>query len=370
MIPHTETFMWGVFSVAILVMLLIDLGIVNRKSHAPSMKEATLWSIIWIGAAFLFSAGIGYVLSPKHATEFLAGYLVEKSLSTDNLFVFIMIFSYFNVKPEHQPRILKWGIIGAIVMRGILIVAGAALVHQFHWMMYVFGGLLLYTVIKMIFLDGETFDPSNNKLLRLLQRFVKVQPHYKGDRFFVRENGVWHATPMLLVVLVIESSDLIFAVDSIPAIFAITTDTFIVFSSNIFAILGLRALYFVLAGMAKNFAYLKPGIIFILFFVAVKMLIIDFVKVPEWLSLAVIGVTLTISIVASLLRKQPAPALQPLPASPAAGRPLKPHLESRNGKPPSRHKHSKTPHLPASANGKKEHPAKPKSEKIPHSRHD
>lgn len=319
MAPHSEIFMWGLFSVAVIVMLLIDLGIVNRKSHTPSMKEATIWSIIWIASALLFNIGIGFFLGPKPAAEFLTGYLVEKSLSTDNIFVFIMIFAYFNVKPEHQPRILKWGILGAIVMRGLLIATGTALIHHFDWMMYVFGGLLLYTVIKMIFLDGETFDPSNNKLIRLLRRFMHVTTTYSGDRFFVRENGVLHATPMLLVVLVIESSDLIFALDSIPAIFAITTDPFLVFSSNIFAIMGLRALYFVLAGMARHFEYLKPGIIFILLFVAVKMLMADVVKLPEWVSLSVIGLTLAISIAASLWRRRPAVAARRAAAQPAAG---------------------------------------------------
>ncbi len=311
--------MWGLFSVAITVMLLIDLGIVNRKSHAPSMKEATIWSIVWIASALLFNVGIGFFLGPKSAAEFLTGYLVEKSLSTDNIFVFIMIFAYFNVKPEHQPRILKWGILGAIVMRGVLIATGTALIHHFDWMMYVFGGLLLYTVIKMIFLDGETFDPSNNKLIRLLRRFMHVTTTYSGDRFFVRENGVLHATPMLLVVMVIESSDLIFALDSIPAIFAITTDPFIVFSSNIFAIMGLRALYFVLAGMARHFEYLKPGIIFILLFVAVKMLMADVVKLPEWVSLSVIGLTLAVSIAASLWQRRPVVAARRATASAAAG---------------------------------------------------
>jgi tellurite resistance protein TerC len=210
-------------------------------------------------------------------------------------------------------------------------------------MMYVFGGLLLYTVIKMIFLDGETFDPSTNKLVRLLRRVMKVTTNYSGDRFFVRENGAWHATPMLLVVLVIESSDLIFAVDSIPAIFAITTDPFIVFSSNIFAILGLRALYFVLAGMAKHFDYLKPGIIFILFFVAVKMLIADFVKVPEWLSLAVIGVTLALSIFASVFRKHLPSRAQAVIALDLL---IKPNGARRNGKPQAGHrpvKHTRKP---------------------------
>lgn len=297
--------MWGLFGVAITVMLLIDLGIVNRKSHAPSMKEATIWSVIWIASALLFNLGIFLLHGPGPAAEFLAGYLVEKSLSTDNIFVFIMIFAYFNVRPEHQPRILKWGILGAIVMRGLFIATGTALLHQFHWMMYVFGGLLLYTVVKMIFLDGETFDPGNSRLIRLLRRFLPVTASYTGDRFFVREKGVLHATPMLLVVLVIESSDVIFALDSIPAIFAITTDPFLVFSSNIFAIMGLRALYFVLAGMARHFEYLKPGIIFILLFVAVKMLLADVVKVPEWVSLSVIGLTLALAIAASLWRRRP-----------------------------------------------------------------
>ncbi|NUO82466.1 TerC family protein [candidate division KSB1 bacterium] len=282
-------------------MLLLDLGVLNRKAHVLSIKEATIWSAVWISSALLFALGIFYLEGKAKALEFMAGFLLEKSLSTDNIFVFIMIFAYFDVSPLQQPRVLKWGILGAIILRALLIATGVTLIHQFHWMTYVFGAVLAMTVVKMILQGDETFDPGKSWALKLLRRVVPVSNHYHGERFFVRAGKVFFATPLLMILVVVESSDLIFALDSIPAVFAITTDPFIIYTSNIFAILGLRALYFVLAGMVRVFEYLKPGIIFILAFVAVKMLIVDFYKIPIGVSLAIIGVVLTISVFASLI---------------------------------------------------------------------
>jgi tellurite resistance protein TerC len=252
-----------------------------------------------VSSALLFDLGIFYFMSQAKAGEFLAGYLIEYSLSADNIFVFIMIFAYFNVAAAQQPRVLKWGILGAVVMRAILIATGVTLIQRFHWMTYVFGILLLLTVIKMILQGDEKFDPGKSWTLKLLRRLIPVSKRYYGEKFFVRANKGFFATPLLMVLVVVESSDLIFALDSIPAIFAVTTDPFIIYTSNVFAILGLRSLYFVLAGMAQIFEYLKPGIIIILAFVAVKMLIVNFYKIPIGVSLGVIGSVLTISILAS-----------------------------------------------------------------------
>lgn len=295
----SEWILWAVFGVFVSGMLMLDLGVLNRKAHVLSIKEAALWSIVWIVSSLLFALGIYYLEGEAKAMEFIAGYLIEKSLSTDNIFVFIMIFAYFDVSPLQQPRVLKWGILGAIFMRALLIAAGISLITQFHWMTYVFGGLLAITVVKMLLQGDEKFDPGKSFALKLLRAIMPVSKRYYDEHFFVRSGKVFFATPLLMVLVVIESSDLIFALDSIPAIFAVTTDPFIVYTSNIFAILGLRALYFVLAGMARVFEYLKPGIIIILAFVAVKMLIVDFYKIPIGLSLAVIGGVLAVSILAS-----------------------------------------------------------------------
>ncbi len=296
-----ETLLWAVFGVFITGMLLLDLGVLNRKAHVLSIKEAAVWSAVWISSALLFAVGIFHLEGKAKALEFMAGFLLEKSLSTDNIFVFIMIFAYFDVSPLQQPRVLKWGILGAIILRALLIATGVTLISQFHWMTYVFGAVLAITVVKMLLQGDETFDPGKSWALKLLRRIVPVSNHYHGERFFVRAGKSFFATPLLMILVVVESSDLIFALDSIPAVFAITTDPFIIYTSNIFAILGLRALYFVLAGMVRVFEYLKPGIIIILAFVAVKMLIVEFYKIPIGVSLAVIGVVLTISVLASLI---------------------------------------------------------------------
>ncbi len=327
-----ETLLWAVFGIFITGMLMLDLGVLNRKAHVLSIKEAAIWSGIWISSALLFALGIFYLEGKAKALEFLAGFLIEKSLSTDNIFVFIMVFTYFNVSPMQQPRVLKWGIVGAIIMRALLIAAGVTLINQFHWMTYVFGALLAITVIKMVLPGDESFDPGKSWALKLLRRIIPVSDHYHGERFFMRSENGFFATPLLVVLVVIESSDLIFALDSIPAIFAVTTDPFIVYTSNIFAILGLRALYFVLAGMARVFEYLKPGIIIILAFVAVKMLIVDFYKIPIGLSLAIIGIVLVISIFASwiTLRRNGQTLRDKLEVA-ASGASIQPTTESARG---------------------------------------
>jgi len=294
-----EWILWAIFGVFITAMLLLDLGVLNRKAHVLSIKEATVWSMIWIVSALLFALAIFYLEGKAKAMEYLAGYLIEKSLSMDNIFVFIMIFAYFKVSPLQQPRVLKWGIIGAVIMRALLIAVGVTLISRFHWMTYVFGVLLLITVLKMMLQGDEQFDPSKSLALKLLRRIIPVSKKYYDEKFFVKNGNGFFATPLLMVLVVVESSDLIFALDSIPAIFAVTTDPFIIYTSNIFAILGLRALYFVLAEMARLFEYLKPGIIIILAFVAVKMLIVDFYKIPIGLSLAFIGAVLAVSILIS-----------------------------------------------------------------------
>jgi tellurite resistance protein TerC len=296
-----ESLLWAAFGVFIIGMMLLDLGVLNRQARVLTIKEAGWWCLVWISSALLFALGIFFFMDKAKALEFLAGYLIEQSLSADNLFVFIMIFAYFDVAPLQQPRVLKWGIIGAIIMRAVMIATGVTLIKQFHWMTYVFGLLLAMTVVKMILQGEGKFDPGQSWTLKLLRRILPVSNRYHGEHFFVRLEKRLFATPLLMVLVVVESSDLIFALDSIPAIFAVTTDPFVIYTSNIFAILGLRSLYFVLAGMARVFDYLKPGIIIILAFVAVKMLIVDFYKIPIGLSLAVIGAVLTISIVASLI---------------------------------------------------------------------
>ena len=292
--------MWIVFALLLSVMLLVDLGL-NRKSHTVSFKEALCWSLVWIGLALAFNAGIWYTMGSGKALEFFTGYVIEKTLSVDNLFVFIMIFTYFGIRPEHQPRILKWGILGALVMRAVFIFAGIELLERFHWLFYVFGVLLLVTAWKMAFGGEGQMNPAGNPVVRLCSRIVPVTKKIRGDWFLTRKKGLWVASPLLLALVMVESSDVVFAVDSIPAIFAVTLDPFIVFTSNIFAIMGLRALYFLLAGMLGVFAYLKFGISFILGFIGLKMLLTSAgAHIPITVSLAVIVTTIAVSVLASL----------------------------------------------------------------------
>jgi len=275
------------------------------------VREALTWSGVWITLALFFNAGIYHFLGEAKALEFFTGYVIEKSLSVDNLFVFIMIFSYFNIPRLYQPKILKWGIIGALVMRAVFIFVGIELLEMFHWMIYIFGGILVITGIKMAFGGDERIEPEKNVLVKLVRRFVPITKRVAGDRFFINRNGVRAATPLFLALVLIEWSDVVFALDSIPAVFAVTRDPFIVYTSNVFAIMGLRALYFLLANVMGMFTYLKLGISFVLGFVGVKMLLADTrFELSTYFSLGVIFGVLTISIIASILlsnRRPPDP---------------------------------------------------------------
>jgi len=292
-------FIWIGFNLFVLALLAIDLGVFHRKAHSVSIKEATAWSIVWVSLAMIFNLGIYFTWGEEKALEFFTGYVIEKSLSVDNLFVFLMIFQYFSTPAEYQHRVLFWGILGALVLRAIFIAAGSALLTQFHWMIYVFGAFLVFTGIKMFLQGDEKLEPNRNPVVRLFERWVPMTREYHGQRFMIRINGQTRATLLLLVLIVIETTDVIFAVDSIPAIFAVTQDSFIVYTSNIFAILGLRALYFMLAGVMQMFVYLKFGLSLVLCFVGAKMLLSDIYKIPIGASLAVIGTVLLLSIVAS-----------------------------------------------------------------------
>ncbi len=294
-------FVWAGFLLFVLLMLALDLGVFHRKSHEVKIREALAWSAVWISLALIFNVGVYFLMGKEKAIEFLTGYVIEKSLSVDNLFVFIMVFSYFNVDTKYQHKVLFWGILGALVMRAIFIFAGVALIQQFHWIIYVFGAFLIFTGIKMLVQKDEKIEPEKNPLVRLFKRFFPVTDAMHGDRFFVKINAKTVATPLFIVLLIIEFTDLIFAVDSIPAILAISTDTFIIFTSNVFAILGLRALYFALAGIAKLFYYLKYGLSAILVFVGVKMVIAGFFKIPVMYSLLVIVSILILSVLASVI---------------------------------------------------------------------
>lgn len=287
-------------------MLMIDLYVTDHRRGKITLKASLIWSGIWIITALLFNIFLYFYLENGHqkAIEFLTGYIIEKSLSVDNLFVFLMIFSVMNVKAEHQPHILKWGILGAIFFRIIFILAGVALIGLFHPVIYIFGVILLYAAYKMAFGSDEKIDVENNWLIKIFVKYFKLKTDYDGRKFFVKENGKTYITTMFLTLLLIESSDIVFAVDSIPAIIAITHDTFIIISSNIFAILGLRALYFALAGLVDLFKYLKYGVGILLFYVGIKMLISDFYKIPTEVSLIIIVTILTVSILLSLIRKR------------------------------------------------------------------
>jgi len=302
-------FLWIGFNVFVLALLAVDLGVFHRKAHAVSIKEATAWSIVWVSLAMIFNLGIYFTWGEQKALEFFTGYVIEKSLSVDNLFVFVMIFQYFSTPTEYQHRVLFWGILGALILRAIFIAAGSALLNQFHWMIYVFGAFLVFTGIKMLLQGDEKLKPERNPVVRLFERWVPMTREYHGQSFMIRTNGKTRATLLLLVLIVIETTDVIFAVDSIPAIFAVTQDSFIVYTSNVFAILGLRALYFMLAGVMQMFVYLKFGLSLVLCFVGAKMLSADIYKIPIGASLAVIGTVLLLSIIASwwtTQRKSPA----------------------------------------------------------------
>ena len=288
---------WIVFNVLVLIVLAIDLFAMKEGSDGKiSIRKAAIWSVVWVALSFAFAGYLAIEVSSDVAMQFVAVYLIEKSLSVDNLFVFLLIFQFFKLTPHLQRRVLLWGILGAIFMRAGFIFAGAVLVHSFSWTLYIFGAILLFTSAKMIFGKDDEIDPEDSAILRIFRRFIPTTQDMHGDRFFVREDGKLKATPLLAVLVLIETSDVIFAVDSIPAIFAITTDPFIVYTSNICAILGLRALYFVLMGMLERFRYLKYGLAVILAFVGFKILAIEWIKIPIGLSLGVIGAILGITM--------------------------------------------------------------------------
>ena len=296
---------WVIFNVVIIGMLALDLGVINRKAHKIALKEALIWSGIWIALALIFNVFVLVEYGKTKALEFLTGYVIEYSLSIDNIFVFILIFSYFSVKPQYQHKILFWGILGALIMRGIFIFAGVALINRFHWIVIIFGAFLVFSGFKMLFQKDEIkVEPEKNGLVRLFRKFLPVSDTLHGDSLFVRQNNRLVATPLFLVLLVIESTDLVFAVDSIPAILAITKDTFIVYTSNIFAILGLRSLYFAVSGIMGLFRFLKVGLAIVLAFVGFKMLISFLhIEIPILLSLGIIISTLLVSILASVIIK-------------------------------------------------------------------
>ena len=294
--------LWIGFNLFVLLMLALDLGVFHRKAHAVTFKESMAWTVVWITLAMLFNLGVWHYGGSEKGIQFLTGYVIEKSLSVDNVFVFALLFSYFSVPAKYQHKVLFWGILGALVMRAIMIAVGAALITKFIWIIYVFGAFLIITGLKMIFKKEEEFHPESNPVVRWFKKLMPVTSDYREDKFFVRENGIRHATPLFVVLLLVEVSDVIFAVDSIPAIFAVTKDPFIVYTSNVFAILGLRSLYFALAGVMDKFHYLKLGLGVVLTFVGVKMLLGHTEwKIDTHLSLGVIVLILAGSIVASLM---------------------------------------------------------------------
>ncbi len=299
-----DYWIWIGFSLFLIIMLALDLGVFHKHSHVVEFKESIIWSCIWIGLALIFNGGIFYFAGYTKGMEFLTGYLIEKSLSIDNIFIIALIFSYFGVPREYQHRVLFWGVIGALIMRAILIALGSTLIKEFSWIIYIFGAFLVITGVKMYFQNQQSIHPDKNPLVRLFKKFFTVSTEYSGEKFFIKEKGKLIATPLFIVLLLVETTDLIFAVDSIPAIFAITQDTFIVFTSNAFAILGLRSLYFALSGVIHKFYYLKAGLSVILVFVGIKMILIDIYKIPIGISLGFITLVIVISVYASLKKNK------------------------------------------------------------------
>jgi tellurite resistance protein TerC len=313
---------WVVFAVVILALLALDLGVIQRRPHEVRAREAALWWGAWIALAVAFNVGVMLAEGVPKGLEFTTGYLIELSLSVDNVFVFVLLFDYFRVPPRYQHRVLFWGIMGALVMRGLMIAAGVLLIARFHWILYVFGAFLVYTAYKMAREGAPEVHPEANPVLKLTRRFVPMTRRYAGQRFFVRlprrggGYGGYAATPLFLVLLVVETTDVMFALDSIPAIFAVTRDPFIIYTSNIFAILGLRSMYFVVAAVIRRFRYLRPALAVVLGFVGVKMLLGDLVHVPTAASLGIVVTILAAAVIASLAQMSAAPPPPPSPPSP------------------------------------------------------
>ncbi|MBI2536277.1 MAG: TerC family protein [Gemmatimonadetes bacterium] len=309
--------LWLIFAVAVVALLALDLGVFHRRPHEIKFREALGWSAAWFTAALLFMWVVYFWRGSEHAVAFLTGYLVEWSLSADNVFVFLVIFSYFRVPAGYQHKVLFWGIVGAVIMRAIMITAGVVLIHTFHWIVYLFGAFLIFTGVHVAFQRDQEIHPERNPVVKLVRRMFPMTKRYHGPGFFIRRRGAWIATPLVLVLAVIESTDVVFAVDSVPAVLAITTDPFIVFTSNIFAILGLRSLYFVLAGVMPLFHYLRYGLAVILAFVGAKMMLSDVAPIPTPVALGVVALALLVSIALSLLR--PRPVAIAVPAQPTSG---------------------------------------------------
>ena len=308
-----DLILWVVFGLVVVGLLALDLGLFHRKSHEVKMKEALIWSGVWIGLALLFNVGVWLTKGPQAGLEFMTAYLIEKSLSVDNVFVFAVVFGYFAVPAAYQHRVLFWGIIGALVSRAIFIAGGIALLDAFHWTVYLFGAILLVTAIRLFVQKDKELDPSKNAAFRLLRRVMPVSERFHGDAFRVRIDGRWVATPLLAALVVVELTDILFAVDSVPAVLAVSRDPFIVYTSNVFAILGLRALYFALADVIARFHLLHYGLATILAFVALKLLLTGVVAVPIPISLGVIGAILLLSIVGSIVWPRPHDADRSLP---------------------------------------------------------
>lgn len=311
-----SVWLWVVFNVFVLAMLALDLGVFHRRAHTVSAKEAAVWSVVWVVLALVFNAGIYRFSGPEAGLQFLTGYLIEKALSVDNIFVFLLVFSYFKVPAMYQHRVLFWGVLGALLMRGAMIAAGAYLIARFHWILYVFGGFLVITAVRMANQREHTIKFETNPVIRLVRRLLPVADAYHGRSFFVREHARWVATPLFIVLVFVEITDLVFAVDSIPAIFAVTQKPFLVYTSNVFAILGLRSLYFLLAGIVGRFHFLKLGLAAVLGFVGLKMLAVDILKIPVGISLGVIAVLLGGSVLLSWIFPKSAAAHPPVEHSP------------------------------------------------------
>lgn len=296
--------LWIGFNLFVLLMLALDLGVFHRRGHAISLREASAWSLVWVVVSLLFNLGLLHWYGRTPALEFFTSYLIEKSLSVDNLFVFVLLFRYFGVEPRYQHRVLLWGILGALVMRGMMIGLGVVLIRRFDWVLYLFGAFLVYAGMKMMFHTHEEVHPERNPVFRWAHKFLPLTKSYEGQRMFVRVEGLWRATPLFLVLLVVETTDLAFALDSIPAVFAITRDAFIVYTSNIFAVMGLRAFYFLLAGVLPYFRYLGTGLSLVLILIGAKMLGEHWVRVPTHISLAVVAAILSVAVVASITAAQ------------------------------------------------------------------
>lgn len=298
----SQVLMWVGVNIFLFGMIILDLKIFHRRAHVITIKESLLWTAFWIALSLLFNLIVYFWHGPDTALEFLTAYLIEKSLSIDNLFVFLLIFTYFAVPSLYQHKVLLWGILGAIVLRLAFILTGITLLKTFHWVLYVFGAVLILSAVRMAFQKDKKINPEKNPVLRIFRRFIPVTDDYQGDKFFVRKAGRYFVTPLLVVVLVVETTDVVFAMDSIPAVLSITLDPFIVYTSNIFAILGLRALYFALAGVMRLYHYLHYGLVAVLFFVGVKMLLSDLYEMPTGIALGVVGGVLLFSVIASIVR--------------------------------------------------------------------